>query len=115
MVSGSFRMTFGQMGALLLVCVVLRSCLERGLIPRMTELDRNFQGQRGQVHYQAPQGSWNEGLRHHPVSHADGTFSCITDGGMGVDRGKEALTPPPRLASGSTGAQRLGIPGHELI
>ena len=29
MVSGSFRMTFGQMGTLLLVCVVLRSFLER--------------------------------------------------------------------------------------
>lgn len=57
-------------------------------------MDRNFQGQRGQVHYQAPQGSWNEGLRHHPVSHADGTFPSITDRGMGVDRGKEVLTPP---------------------
>lgn len=45
MVSGSFRMTSGKMGILLLVCVVLRSFLERGLIPRMTELDRNFQGQ----------------------------------------------------------------------
>lgn len=56
----------------------LQLFLERGILPRMTELDRDPQGNQAKPCYQASRNSLNE-VNHSPAPKTDSLFPSVTD------------------------------------